>query len=399
MVTRVATYTSHSLLSNLALQNAAKVTDLQTQASSGQKSREYAGISDSTQRLLNLESEYGKTSQYLSNATQAKLRLENMEASVDTMSDLTVKMRSLLIQAQNNNLAGDINLANEANQALAQVESLLNTQLDGRSLFSGGRTNQNAVDIASMEIPDTYYSTNSAMTGTATLASLGVTANGDLNVNGNTVNYQTTDTVNDLIAAINGFPPANASLRSDPGTGTIRLVVEDLSGGTLAFAEGGLSTGNLFNVLAPLNAPNPRADVSYYKGDQQQLTARIDDDYSIEYGVRADAPAFEKLIRSLKIMSTTQDSTSLNIALGLINEATDELPNIQAKIGVDISTIERKETQHKDFAVFAANAISNIETVDVPLTLAELSQYETALQASFMSISRSSELSLVNFLR
>jgi len=50
-------------------------------------------------------------------------------------------------------------------------------------------------------------------------------------------------------------------------------------------------------------------------------------------------------------------------------------------------------------AVFAAQAISDIETVDVPLTLAELSQYETALQASFIAISRASDLSLANYLR
>ena len=82
-----------------------------------------------------------------------------------------------------------------------------------------------------------------------------------------------------------------------------------------------------------------------------------------------------------------------------MSDAIDELPNVQGQIGLDIANIERFESRHEDFKVFAAQAISDIETVDVPLTLAELSQHETALQASFISISRASELSLANYLR
>ncbi|UKV15419.1 hypothetical protein L6172_03725 [Thalassospiraceae bacterium SW-3-3] len=399
MVTRVATYTSHSLLSNLALQNAAKVSDLQTQAASGYKSRNYSGIADSSQRLLNLESEVTRSNQYLNNATQTKLRLQNMETSVDTMTEIAVSMKTLLIQSLGNDQAADVNLNDQARQALAQIESLLNTNLDGRSLFAGGKTNQPAADISKMTIPDTYFSDVDNLTGGTTLASLGATAGGDLNINGTTVAYLTTDTVEDLVTAINGATTATASVRSDPVTGKQRLVIENLSGGNLTMSEDGGSTGDLFEALQTINAPNPRADVSYFQGDQQLLTARVDDDYSVQYGVLADNPAFEKLVRSLQIMSNTEDPTALGIALGHLNEAIESLPNVQSAIGIDIANIERFESQHSDFKVFASAAITDIEQVDVPLTLAEAKQYETALQASFMSISRASELSLVNFLR
>ena len=89
----------------------------------------------------------------------------------------------------------------------------------------------------------------------------------------------------------------------------------------------------------------------------------------------------------------------MTVAIGFINEAINDLPNVQGQIGLDIANVERFETRHQDFKVFAAQAISDIETVDVPLTLAELSQYETALQASFIAISRASDLSLANYLR
>ncbi|MDP2696661.1 flagellin [Thalassospira sp.] len=403
-MTRVATYSNHTLLSDLALRNASNVTNLNNQASSGYKSRDYAGIADSTQRLLNLEGDVTRIDQFLKNSTQAKLRLQNMESAVDTMTDITNKMKTLLVQAQNLNQAGDVNLDVEARQALEQVSTLLNTRLDGRYLFAGGRSEAPAVDIDDMVLPDAYFTTLPNITGTMTLAQLGVTApppatDNNLVINGNTVDYDDTFTVNDLIDAINVNPPATASLRADPGNNTMRLVIEDLSGDDLAISEGGLSLGNLFDTLDMTNAPNPRADTSYYQGDQQQLNARVDREYDISYGILADDPAFESLIRSLQIMSSTTDPTSLNIAMGHLDNAIKNLPNVQSKIGIDISNIERYENQHKDFRVFASQAITDIESVDVPLTMIELEQHRTALQASFLAISRSSEISLVNYLR
>ena len=130
MVSRVATYTNHTLLSDLAIRNAAKVTDLQNQASSGYKSRDYAGIADSAQRLLNLEGEYTRTEQYLRNTTQAKLRLQSMETAVDSMLEIATQMKTLLIQASSAQQADDVNIMDEAEQALQQIANLLNTNLE-----------------------------------------------------------------------------------------------------------------------------------------------------------------------------------------------------------------------------------------------------------------------------
>ena len=145
--------------------------------------------------------------------------------------------------------------------------------------------------------------------------------------------------------------------------------------------------------------PNPRPDADYYDGDKQILEVRVDEQYNVSYGILADNPAFQKLIQGLGIAAGTEDQDAMTVAIGFINEAINDLPNVQGQIGLDIANVERFETRHQDFKVFAAQAISDIETVDVPLTLAELSQYETALQASFIAISRASDLSLANYLR
>ncbi|MFC4235349.1 hypothetical protein ACFOY8_08925 [Thalassospira xianhensis] len=408
MVTRVATYTSHTLLSNLALKNASKVADLNTQASSGYKSREYSGIAESTQRLLNLEAEYTRTDQYLRNATQAKLRLQSMETAVDEMTSVAVKMKTLLIQALSANQSDDVNLDNEATQAMQQLAGLLNTNLDGRFLFAGGRSDQPAVDIDKIYPADNYASGETSISAADTLASLGVT-DGTIEIvssdsDGNTVTTNipyvaATTTIGDLINTINGNTAngATSSLRPVSSGGSPRLNIENVGNGSITLNE--IGGGNILEALGLTKIPNPRNDTAYYSGDQQVLSTRVDKNYDISYGILADAPAFQSLIQGLGIAAGTTDQEALGQALDHINDAIENLPNIQGKIGLDIANLERFEGSHADFKVFASQAIADIEGVDIPLTLVELAQHETALNASFMTISRSSELSLVNYLR
>lgn len=409
MVTRVATYTNHTLLSDLAIRNASRVSDLQNQSSSGYKSRSYAGIADSTQRLLNLEGEYTRTEQYLRNTTQAKLRLQSMESAVDGMISIATQMKTLLIQASSAQQAADVNVRSQAAQALEQIGNLLNTSLDGRYLFAGGRSEDPAVDLEKLSAPENYLSSDAnSLTGSTTLASLGVTT-GQLqivstDVNGNsttsTVNYNAAaDDIDDILDAINSVTTnrAIASLRGLGDSDTTRLNIENVGNGSITITEAG--AGDFLTVLGMSKIPNPRLDSDYYNGDQQVLEVRVDDQYDVSYGILADNPAFQKLIQGLGVAAGTEDEDALVVALNYISEAIDSLPNVQGQIGLDISNIERYETRHEDFKVFAAQAISDIETVDVPLTLAELKQHETALQASFISISRAADLSLANYLR
>lgn len=409
MVTRVATFTNHTLLSDLALRNASRVTDLQNQASSGYKSRNYAGIADSTQRLLNLEGEYTRTEQYLRNTTQAKLRLQSMESAVEGLTTIATQMKTLLIQASSAQQGNDVNIRDQASQAMEQIATLLNTSLDGRYLFAGGHSEEPAVDIDKLYAPDNYISSDDVtLSETTTLASLGVTT-GQLEIvstdsDGNSVttnvNYNAaTDDIGDIMDAINSVTTngAIASLRSLGDSGDLRLNIENVGNGTITIAESGV--GDLLTQLGMEKIPNPRTDADYYNGDQLILDVRVDQDYNVTYGILADNPAFQKLIQGVGIAAGTEDEEALTVALGYVSEAIDDLPNVRGQIGLDIANIERFEARHEDFKVFAAQAISDIETVDVPLTLAELSQHETALQASFISISRAADLSLANYLR
>ena len=147
------------------------------------------------------------------------------------------------------------------------------------------------------------------------------------------------------------------------------------------------------------------ANPGFYKGDNAKLNVRIDLNATVEFGIKANEPGIEKLIRSLYMVLNANvapgsiDRTTLDSALGLALEALNEIPDIRSKIGSDLLALEQMKTRHEDFTVFTQESISQIEDVDVVAAVARMSLEETFLQASYLLTARLSQLTLTNFLR
>lgn len=147
------------------------------------------------------------------------------------------------------------------------------------------------------------------------------------------------------------------------------------------------------------------ANPSFYRGDNVPLTARIDINATVEYGVTGAEAGFEKLFRALFMVKEAAadpsdiDRETLEAALGLVIESIKDIPDIRSRIGADLLTLERVQSRHQDVVVYTNEAISNIEDVDVTAAVAGLAAQETQLEASFLVTSRLSKLTLLNFLR
>ncbi|MCH8997036.1 MAG: hypothetical protein IID48_02055 [Proteobacteria bacterium] len=147
------------------------------------------------------------------------------------------------------------------------------------------------------------------------------------------------------------------------------------------------------------------ANPGFYKGDNAKLNVRIDLNATVEFGIKANEPGIEKLIRSLYMVLNANvapgsiDRATLDSALGLALEALNEIPDIRSKIGSDLLALEQMKTRHEDFTVFTQESIGQIEDVDVVAAVARMSLEETFLQASYLLTARLSQLTLTNFLR
>jgi flagellar hook-associated protein 3 FlgL len=146
------------------------------------------------------------------------------------------------------------------------------------------------------------------------------------------------------------------------------------------------------------------ADTGYYQGDGIVLSTRAADDYDISYGVTADDPAFEKLIRALQLTATVTttpvlDRDRLQNGLDLVNEAINELTTLRSRVGVTQTALESANQEHIDITTYMEQSIIQISAVDVTEAATRMSADQLMLQASYMTIAQLSKLSLSNYLR
>jgi flagellar hook-associated protein 3 FlgL len=143
----------------------------------------------------------------------------------------------------------------------------------------------------------------------------------------------------------------------------------------------------------------------FYEGDNTKLSVRIDPNATVNYGVTADEPGFEKLFRALYMVRNANvtpgniDRATLESALGLAIEAIQDIPDIRSRIGSDRLALEQMKGRHLDFNVYSNEAINQIESVDIVAAVARLSTEQVQLEASYMLTARLSQLTLANFLR
>lgn len=170
----------------------------------------------------------------------------------------------------------------------------------------------------------------------------------------------------------------------------------------------------LVNVAATAGAASPLAarpgepgydpaDPSYYRGDRANLALRADDRVDITYGVTAADAGFEKLVRALYV--TVQASTpgsinleDLNGALGLAEEAVEEIPNIRSAIGTSRKTLEEIKVGHGEMTLLAERTIGELEGTDLAEAMTLISQNASQIEASFATLSRLTNISLLDFI-
>jgi flagellar hook-associated protein 3 FlgL len=323
-MTRISDLSLHQLTLAQTLNTQSRMAELQIQVSSGQKAQRYSGIANEAHRLVSLQDAHARAAQYLQTNGIVDSRLTTMETNISQMFESATQFRTLLVNALNNNNAGEMSISTEAANFKSQFANLLNVQLDGRYLFAGSRTDTSPVDLNGWSVPP--------------------------------------------------------------------------------------------NLTPPLTLPLPQYKSEYYKGDAIQQTAEIDTDQVIDYGIAADEDAFDYVLRAMHYVenaSAPPDRDTLETALALVNVALGtgtpdaargappiarDLADLRSLIGTSRRAIEQANVRHNEFTLQLEQNIGDIQSVDVAQTLTELSTQQTQLQASYMTLSRLSQLSLLEFL-
>ncbi|POR51893.1 flagellin [Bosea psychrotolerans] len=144
------------------------------------------------------------------------------------------------------------------------------------------------------------------------------------------------------------------------------------------------------------------ADTSYYQGNATTASVRVSSERTVNYGVTGDDTAFEQALRALSAVAnatTTPDSDTLQAISDLVVSAVDAVSAVQGRLSVNAATLERASATQADYQDFTSGLISDVRDVDITAVAAQLSSYETQLQASYAALAKIQSLNLLDYLK
>lgn len=350
-MTRISTLAQNTLLTSYALQTQSRVGDLQVQVASGFKSQSYSGIASDTSRLLNLESQRSSAKSYITSITTVQTRIKLMSKGIDSLEDVGTQIKNLVTNTNNTQAAFDTNVWQTADDLMKHIQEVLNTQDDSGYLFAGARRDNPPVD--------TSYAT------------------------------------------INAAPPFPAAPAGGPPPLTPAAPLSQAQIDQIAQAYySGANTGANLSVKISDNAP------------------------PVSYGVKGDDDAFKNLIAGLHMIRQANskfpapassaadiDQSYLQNGLELITKAitgqpsanyptaTSSLRQIAGTLSGVNTTLGRQLDIHNNFIAYSESAIGDIEQVDTAEAVAKLNSDKIALEASFSTLARMQDTTLLNYLK
>lgn len=312
------------------------MSDLQRQATTQKKYETMSGFGFDSLRLQRYRMDANSLDTYMSNIGTATTRIDIMNNAMTKASDLG---RQLISAISTDVLGGEVDIESIrtiARNNLSFLQSLVNTEVDGRYLFAGSATD--TVPVENTLQPNSYYQgqVQDWLNGTITTAQLQANAAGTTPVQ-------------------LGYDPAlsasgNVSIRIDDSTEVDYTVMGNANG-----------FDQIMNALAfAANFELPDA--------------------------ATDVPSVEEFTKVLQgIMNMAQEGVkAMDSAVG--------------QISGKYSLVQTIESTHETDRNLYLKLIDQQENVDTTEVLVQLQSLKTQLEASFQVTNIVSQLSLVNYL-
>ena len=162
-MTSIGSYAQNQFVLRNNIEAQERVQDYRIQVSTGYKAQRYDGIASDTRRLESLEKQHSANSAFTKNIERTELRLQTMESSIQGLQDIAKDFRTTLISASNAENLKSLDLGKIAGDLREQAVALVNSEVEGRFLFSGSATRTAPVGTDATSDPlttDLYYQGN-----------------------------------------------------------------------------------------------------------------------------------------------------------------------------------------------------------------------------------------------
>jgi flagellar hook-associated protein 3 FlgL len=149
-MSRISTLGANNSIVTQILEVQDRLFELEQQVASEKASLDYAGIADDSERLINVENINSQLQTYISNNQIENLRLNLTTTTLDGIKEVMDDFQKELRTFGQNNRTDETNVATMqdfAFRSLQTMEALLNSEADGRYLYSGSAVRTQPVDL------------------------------------------------------------------------------------------------------------------------------------------------------------------------------------------------------------------------------------------------------------
>jgi flagellar hook-associated protein 3 FlgL len=343
----IATLTVHLQLNNSIKTLQRQILDTQKEMSSGGKADLMAALRDGAAQAVDLRNTLNEATEFKTQSTLVGSRLDTMQSVITGIKDIVEKARTEALTATSP--VGRQYISEMAKTAIQQINSLLNTGVGGRFLFSGTATDTSPLQGSDAVNPATGVSPNQAVA--QVMASLG----------------PITDAAS-AAAVANGVTSIFDNSNADPN---------------LQFSS------------------------TFYNGATSgTVTARLDRGYELDYGIQADDPAIREAMQGLYMLAAVPyASVPEDAFIAWQDEAVDHLltgtqalVTLAGNVGYKQAAIAEATARHESTIAQLNTQIANLEAADPYETSMRFSELQNQLDATFSITARLSQLRLTNYL-
>lgn len=375
------------------------LSELQTQAATGQEINRVSDDPDDAARILNLKAESRSKEQYLASIDEALSVLELgssilQEGVSAEIANVRTKLTSVLTGTINTEIRAT--LADELNNALENMVSLANSKRLGHSLFAGANTDADAYAVVrdvNGDITSVTYQgsaeerkvdvapgvqVSSVLTGESLFKADSERTYTFFGSSGAAIGSGTSSVRGDVMLEI-----------TDAGGGNYTLSID--GGDTTVTTTGGAGDAN----LAVVNASS--GEVLYV--DATAITSvgtepvRVEGTYDI-FNVLMNT---RDLLRNNESLPEAEVKAMLNATHESLSQVNRKFELAFPLIGGRIGTLTSLKTSMEDTKVNADEEISRLQDVDITQVAIKLAKHEVLYEMSLSVAAKMFSLSLFDF--
>jgi flagellar hook-associated protein 3 FlgL len=344
-----------SFVSNLAVQNAMRLTiqqgqaellKLQTEVTTGRHADVGLALGSSAARSVSLQRELARLDTLVDTNSVVTQRLAASQSALATMAEAAQQVRNTLVTFKGNDAADQLAIQKtEIQSAMSAFSSAANLSFNGEFLFAGINT-----DVRPFE----DYGAAAKSTFDTALATY-MSANG--------------------IASMSDFTKAE---------------MEDF----------------ITNTLEPLYASDAQWATDWSKASSQNMTSRISTTEVVQSSTNATTEGFRKFaLASVIALELMDENVSSEVrayigetALGYVEQANTQITAERSTLGISEARVKKANTSLQAQIKLINTHITDLEGVDTYAASTRMNTLLTQVETSYTLTARIQRLSLIDFL-